>query len=168
MKGQAMRKLHTRSCAIQMIMKSSHFCLGCDVFSCQVWNLCLFVTEEANSLFATETTTQCISEKGDCLLKLKAQRANIRPLLFLITHCLCNCIWQSPEYYFNLLPIECVPSLFMLKIIIVNCFKFPVSVAVPHLIRAYCCCNYLSTTDHAWEKSLQKNSFFPLSPHMKE
>lgn len=134
----------------------------------KVWILCLFVTEEANSLFATETISQCTSEKGDCLLKLKAQSLNIRPVLFLIMHYLCNCTWQSPEYYFNLLPIESLPSLFMLTIKIVNSFMLPFSVAGPHLIRAYCCCSYISTTNHAWEKSLQKNSLFLLFPRMKE
>lgn len=161
MKGQVMRKLHTRSCAIQIIMKSSHFCPGCYVFSCQVWNLCLFVTEEASSLFTTETIPQCTSENGDCLLKLKAQTVAIRSLLFLVLHYLCNCIWQPPEYYFNLLPIETVPSHFMSKWKLIHSFMFPVSVAGPHLFRTYCSCSYLSTTDHVWEKSLQKNSFLP-------
>lgn len=133
-----MGKLHTRSCATQMIMKSLHFCPGCDVFSCQVWNLCLFVTEEANSLFTTETIPQCTSETGGCLLKLKAQRVDVRSLLFLIMHDLCNCIWQSSDYYFSLFLVEYLPSLFLLKIKIINYFMFLVSVAGPPLIRVYC------------------------------
>lgn len=148
-----------------------HFCPGCYVFSCQVWNLSIFVTEEASSLFTTETIPQCTSENGDCLLKLKAQTVAIRSLLFLVLHYLCNCIWQPPEYYFNLLPIETVPSHFMSKLKFINSFMFPVSVAGPHLFRTYYSCSYLSTTDHVWEKSLQKKflpSFLPLSPHMME
>lgn len=161
MKGQTMRKLHTRNCAIQMIMKSSHFCPGCDLFSCQVWKSCLFVTQGANSLFTTETIPHCTSENGDCLLKLKAQRLNIRSLLFLVMHYLCNCVWQFPEYYFNLLPVESTPSLFMLKIKTVNSFVFPVSVAGPHSIRAYCSCSYFPTTDRVCEEFAKFLSTIP-------